>query len=81
LPDHQIWELVTRTLKGWNAPGHDGICGFWWKKFRRASDRLKEILWGWMEVNAPDIPAWFVGGEQCLSPRRGVRVDLSSIDP
>jgi len=43
--------------------------------------RLKEIMWGWMEVNAPEILAWFVRGEQCLYPRRDVRVGLISIDP
>ena len=69
--NHQIWDLVTRKLKGWKAPGHDGICRFWWKKFHQASDRLKEIMWGWMGVNAPDILAWFVRGETVLIPKEG----------
>jgi len=27
---------------------------------------LKEIMWGWMEHNAPDIPTWFVKGRVVL---------------
>jgi len=67
MPNHQIWDLVTRKLKGWKEPCHDRICGFWWKKFRQASDRLKEIVWGWTGVNASDIPV----GENSTYPHQG----------
>ena len=43
-PDHQVWGLVVRKLKGWKAPGHDSICGLWWKKFYQASGFLMGIL-------------------------------------
>jgi len=28
-------------------------------------------MWGWMEVNAPEIPAWFVRGRTVLIPKEG----------
>jgi len=45
-----LWDLAVRKLKGCKAPGHDGIFGFWWKKFCLASDFLREILLGWMRT-------------------------------
>ena len=31
--DGRIWGKVVKKLNSCIAPGHDGICGFWWKRF------------------------------------------------
>ncbi len=52
-------ELLKKTLKkisNWKTPGHDGIHGFWFKKFTPIHDRLA------LEINRclqeAHVPKW-----------------------
>ena len=56
-------ELPKKTLKktsNWKTPGHDGIHGFWFKKFTSIHDRLE------LEMNrcsqGAQVPYWKTKG-------------------
>ena len=60
-------ELLKKTLKkilNWKTPGHDGIHGFWFKKFISIHDRLA------LEMNRclrdAQIPDWMTKGKTTL---------------
>ena len=57
-------ELPKKTLKmisNWKTPGHDGIHGFWFKKFPSIHDRLT------LEMNRcpqdAQVPDWMTKGK------------------
>ena len=49
-------ELLKKTLKisNWKTPGHDGIHGFWFKKFTSIHDRLA------LEMNSEQVLGWII---------------------
>ena len=60
-------ELLKKTLKkisNWKKPGHDGIHGFWLKKFTSIHDRLA------LEMNRrlqdAQVPDWMTKGKTTL---------------
>ena len=60
-------ELLKKTLKkisNWKTPGHDGIHGFWFKKFTSIYDRLS------LEMNRclqdAQVPDWMTKGKTTL---------------
>ena len=60
-------DLLITTLKrisNWKAPGHDGIHGFWFKKFTSIHDRLA------LEINRrlqdAHVPEWMTKGKTTL---------------
>ena len=60
-------ELLKKTLKkisNWKTPGHDGIHGFWFKKFTSIHDRLA------LEMNRclqdAQVPDWMTKGKTTL---------------
>ncbi len=60
-------ELLKKTLKkisNWKTPGHDGIHGFWFKKFTSIHDRLA------LEMNrclqGAQVPDWMTKGKTTL---------------
>ena len=60
-------ELLKKTLKkisNWKTPGHDGIHGFWFKKFTSIHDRLA------LEMNRclqdEQVPEWRTKGKTTL---------------
>ena len=60
-------ELLKNTLKkisNWKTPGHDGINGFWFKKFTSIHDRLA------LEINIclqdAQVPDWMTKGKTTL---------------
>ena len=60
-------DLLKTTLKiisNWKAPGHDGIHGFWFKKFTSIHDRLS------LEMNRclqdAHVPEWMTKGKTIL---------------
>ena len=68
-------DLLKITLKGisnWESPGHDGIHGFWFKKFASIHDRLA------LEMNrclqGTQVPEWMTKGNTTLiqkNPSKG----------
>ena len=68
-------DLLKTTLKGisnWKAPGHDGIHGFWFKKFISIHGRLA------LEMNrclqGTQVPEWMTKGKTTLiqkNPSKG----------
>ena len=68
-------ELLKKTLKkisNWKTPGHDGIHGFWFKKFTSIHDRLA------LEINRciqdAQVPDWMTKGKTTLiqkDPNKG----------
>ena len=65
-------DLLRTTLKNisnWKVPGHDGIHGYWFKKFTAIHDRLA------LEINRclqkAHIPEWITKGKTTL-----IRKDL-----
>ena len=68
-------ELLRKTLKkisNWKTPRHDGIHGFWFKKFPSIHDRLA------LEMNKclqdAQVPDWMTKGKTTLikkDPRKG----------
>ena len=70
--DGSVWPKVVKKLNSWKAPGRDGICGFWWKQFRRATVFLERAVREMLEEGDSDnIPAWFVKGRTVLIPKAG----------
>ncbi len=68
-PDRErAWVRVWRKMKGWKAPGPDGITGFWWKAFPMAAECLKELLWQVLDREA-EVPVWLVKGRTVLLPK------------
>ena len=66
-------ELLKKTLKkisNWKTPGHDGIHGFWFKKFTSFHDKLA------LEMNRclqdAQVPDWMTEGNTTL-----IQKDLS----
>ena len=60
-------ELLKKTLKkisNWKTPGHDGIHGFWFKKFTSIHERLA------LEMNRclqdAQVPDWMTKGKTTL---------------
>ena len=60
-------ELLKKTLKkisNWKTPGHDGIHGFWFKKFTSVHNRLA------LEMNRclqdAQVPDWMTKGKTTL---------------
>ena len=37
---HRFTQKDTKKISNWKTPGHDGIHGFWFKKFISIHDRL-----------------------------------------
>ena len=37
---HRFTQNDTKKISNWKMPGHDGIHGFWFKKFTSIHDRL-----------------------------------------
>ena len=60
-------ELLKNTLEeisNWKTPGHDGIHGFWFKKFTSIHDRLAlEMNWSQQDAQVPD---WMTKGKTTL---------------
>ena len=66
----KAWKRVLKKMANWKAPGPDGICAFWWKKFPRASDILRK----WIETTLngdTHAPGWLVSGRTVLIPKEG----------
>ena len=38
---HRFTQIDTKKISNWKTPGHDGIHGFWFKKFTSIHDRLE----------------------------------------
>ena len=64
-------DLLRTTLKrisNWKAPGHDGIHGFWFKKFTSIHDRLA------LEMNRclqdAQVPEWMTKGKTTLIQKK-----------
>ena len=60
-------DLLTITLKrisNWNAPGHDGIHGFWFKKFTSIHGRLAQEMNRCLQDVR--VPEWMTKGKATL---------------
>ena len=76
-------ELLKKTLKNISnlkTPGHDGVHGFWFKKFTSIHDRLA------LEMNRclqdAKVPDWMTKGKTTLSKRTQIKELLQTImDP
>ena len=69
-PELRVWKVACRKIKSWNAPGRDGISGFWWKKFHQAAAHFWGIIKGLLNGET-EVPAWFVRGRTILFPKEG----------
>ena len=58
-----VWNQALKKAQSWKAPGHDGICAFWWKHFPKAAIVLRKLLGKVVEWKK-NIPQWLVRGEQ-----------------
>ena len=58
---HQFTQNDTKKISNWKMPGHDGIHGFWFKKFTSIHDRLA------LEMNRclqrAHVPEWMTKGK------------------
>ena len=70
--DRNIWGKVVKKLNSWKATGRNGMCGFWWKHYHQTAELLGRAMWDMLEVNADNIPTWFVKGENCPDTQSGV---------
>ena len=60
-------DLLKTTLKGilnWKTPGHDGIHGFWFKKFTSIHDRLALEMSRCLQ--GAQVPVWMTKGNNTL---------------
>ena len=61
---HRITQTDTKKISNWKTPGHDGIHGFWFKKFTAIHDRLA------LEMNRrlqdAQVPDWMTNGKTTL---------------
>ena len=61
---HGFTQNNTKKIPNWKTPGHDGIRGFWFKKFTSIYDRLA------VEVNrcqqGAHVPEWMTKGKITL---------------
>ena len=70
--DPQLWGPVVKKLWSWEAPGHDDICGYWWKNFHQALELLRQTLWELLAAGDSDsVLTWFVKGRTILIPKEG----------
>ena len=63
-------ELLKKTLKkisNWKTPGHDGIDGFWFKKFTSIHDRLALDMNRYQQD--AQVPDWMTKGKTTLIQR------------
>ena len=65
-----VWNKSLRKARSWKAPGHDGLCAFWWKAFPRAVITLRKLV-GRIVDGDEDIPDWLVRGRTVLIPKDG----------
>ena len=51
-----LLKITLKEISNWKTPGHDGVHGFWFKKFASIHDRLE------LEMNKclqrADVPEW-----------------------
>ena len=66
----RAWEMATKKMKNWTAPGPDGIPGYWLKRFKRTADLMKHLLWKVLDGET-EIPEWLVRGRTVLLPKEG----------
>ena len=59
-----LFKTTLKRISKWKAPGHDGIHGFWFKKFTSIHSRLA------LEMNrclqATQVPEWMTKGKTAL---------------
>ena len=68
-PDRErAWSRALMKMKGWKAPGPDGIAGFWWKAFPVAKEALKDLLGAILDQES-EVPDWMVKGRTVLLPK------------
>ncbi len=68
-PDRErAWNRALAKMKGWKAPGPDGIAGFWWKAFPMAKEALKDLVWAILDQES-EVPEWMVKGRTVLLPK------------
>ena len=61
----QLLKTTLKKISNWKTPGHDGIHGFWFKKFTSIHDRLA------LEMNRclqdTQVPDWITKGKTTLT--------------
>ena len=64
---HRFTQNDTNKISNWKTPGHDGIHGFWFKKFASIHDRLA------LEMNKclqrAHVPEWMAKGKTTLKQK------------
>ena len=43
-PKAEIHKMTQKKISNWKTPSHDGIHGFWFKKFTAINDRLAQEM-------------------------------------
>ena len=66
-----IWQKTLKKARSWKAPGHDGLCAFWWKIFHQAAEVLGQLVRRNVSEGGADIPDWLVRGRTVLIPKEG----------
>ena len=59
---HIDWLKDTKKISNWKTPGHDGIQGFWFKKFTSIHDRLEMNRC----LQGAQVPEWMTKGKKTL---------------
>lgn len=62
------WTRTLKRMKGWTAPGPDGITGFWLKAFPGVMCSLKRMYWEVLDQER-EVPEWLVRGRTVLIPK------------
>ena len=63
----ELLKKILKKISNWKTPGHDGIHGFWFKKFTSIHDRLAlEMNRCLQDVQVPD---WMTKGKTTIIPK------------